>query len=252
MSLSAVIITLNETKNIEACLQSVRFCDELVVVDSGSVDGTADLARSLGARVWQRPFDDFSSQKNFAIQKASGDWVLLLDADERVTEALKEEIILAVVKPEAAGYSVRRHNYIFGRLMKHGGNAGDMQLRLVKKDQAVFHGVVHERVLPLGKTGRFKNPLLHFTTATASDYMKKLNAYTDLEVLALSTRRTEDLTTNMARKPLLRLAQLLVLKRAVFDGIEGCLFAFLSAYYDFVSLAKNWERSHRERGAPGA
>ena len=248
-ALSAVIITRDEAKNIEDCLRSVRFCSERVVVDSGSRDHTVRLARAAGAVVCERVFDHFAAQKNFGIQKASGDWVLLLDADERVTEALKEEILETLAAPSADGYAFPRQNRIFGRWMKHGANTGDVQLRLVKRSEARFYGRVHERVRLKGKIKKMKNPLLHYTTDTISDYMKKLNAYTDLEAETLAERAPVETLLGMKQKPLLRLLQLIFLKQAFLDGLEGFLFAVLSAYYDFVSHAKHWERAQKGEGA---
>ena len=249
-SLSAVLITRDEAKNIRECLDSAKFCDELIVVDSGSTDGTLDLARAAGAKVWTRPFSDgFAAQKNFAIEKASGDWVLLLDADERVSEALRREILAILERPKADGYFLRRHNQIFGRWMRHGANAHDLQLRLAKRSTAHFYGAVHERIRLEGKTETLKNPLRHLSTETISEYMKKLNAYTELEAEILAQSESSDPVRRMKQKPLLRLAQLLILKRAFVDGLEGILFAVLSAYYEFISLVKHWERSCKNAGA---
>ncbi len=245
--LSAVVITLNEAGNIKECLESASFCDELVVVDSGSADGTAEIARKAGARVWERTFDDFASQKNYAIGKASGDWVFLLDSDERVPEALKAEIRAKVQTAAADGYYVLRRNRIFGRWMRHGDNAGDVQLRLVRRSKAVFHGPVHERVILEGNIPRLRVPLLHYSTQTISDYMKKLNAYTDFESKILSEKKDLDAATLIKRRPLLRLGELLFFKTAFLDGLEGIHFAILSAYYDFISLAKHWETSQKEK-----
>lgn len=243
--LSGVMIVKNEALNLKACLDSAGFCDEWVVIDSGSSDGTAELARTLGAKVWERPFDDYASQKNFGIQKASGEWVLLLDADERVSEGLKEEIQTALRVPTADGYQMRRLNRIFGRWMKHGANQEDLQLRLAKRSKAVFHGPVHERVRPEGKIARFKEPLFHHSTGTIADYMRKLNVYTSLEAAHLSGKANPPLVRRLKALPLARLGQLIFLKRAFLDGLEGVLFAILSAYYDFVSLAKHWENSQK-------
>ena len=249
-SLSAVLITRDEAKNIRECLDSVKFCDELIVVDSGSADGTVDLARAAGAKVWTRPFSDgFAAQKNFAIEKASGEWVLLLDADERVPEALRQEILAVLERPKADGYILQRHNRIFGRWMRHGANAHDLQLRLAKTSAARFYGAVHERIRLDGKAETLKNPLRHLSTETISEYMKKLNAYTELEAGILLQGDTADPVRQMKQKPLLRLAQLLILKHAFMDGLEGILFATLSAYYEFVSLVKHWERSGKKAGA---
>lgn len=243
--LSGVMIAKNEASNIKACLDSAGFCDEWVVIDSGSPDGTQTLARASGAQVWERPFDNYAAQKNFGIQKASGEWVLLLDADERVSEGLKKEIRAALAASAADGYEVRRLNRIFGRWMNHGAHAGDVQLRLVRRSKAVFYGPVHERVRPEGKIRRFKEPLFHYSTDTIADYMRKLNVYTDLEAAHLSVQDAPPSMRQLKARPLARLGQLIFLKRAFLDGLEGVIFAVLSGYYDFISLAKHWERNQK-------
>lgn len=245
--LSAVIIALNEARHVRECLESARFCDERVVVDSGSRDGTFEIAQAAGAKVWHRRFDDFASQKNFAIEKAAGDWLLLLDADERVPEALAGEIRSVIQNPKFAGYRIPRRNRIFGRWMGHGANRRDLPLRLVKKSAARLDGAVHERVTLAGPAGTLRHALDHFSTETISDYMRKLNHYTTLETLNFNEQTAPARLHTMKLKPFLRLCDLVACKRAFQDGTEGLLFAVLSAYYDFVSLAKHWEKTCQEK-----
>ena len=240
-SLSAVIITLNEEKNIEDCVRSVSFCDEVILIDSGSTDGTVPLAEKLGAKIWRRSFDHFAAQKNFGISKASGEWVLLVDADERVSDGLKGEIKDKIPRGLAEGYYFPRINRIFGRWMRHGENANDYQLRLAKRQKAVFTGPVHERVELSGKTERMKNPLLHHSTPSVSAYMGKLNSYTALEAKRREGKPIPRIGDLLSR-PLLKFMSLTFLKRGFMDGLEGFIFSALSAYYDFVSLAKHWEK----------
>ncbi|MFH1665268.1 MAG: glycosyltransferase family 2 protein, partial [Candidatus Omnitrophota bacterium] len=147
MAISAVIIVRNEVKNIEACVASVSWADEVVVVDSGSTDATRDLAMRSGAKVFEREFDDFAAQKNFGIEKAAGEWILFIDADERVSRPLAGEILRAVAAGEHQGYYIPRTNIIFGREMKYGGHRGDKHLRLFRKDAARFEGIIHEKAV---------------------------------------------------------------------------------------------------------
>lgn len=241
--LSVVIITKNEEKNIAACLDSVKFCDEAVVVDSGSSDRTAALAKERGARVLIRAFDDFASQKNFAMQSAAGEWVLLIDADERVTVELGAEILAELRSPKADGYFLSRRNNIFGRWMRHGANRGDKQLRLVKKS-AAFRGAVHERIVPEGRTTTLKHPLLHFSTGSVSQYMDKLNLYTALEVRTISEKRVKTEKPGIG-KPLGLFLYRFLFQGGLADGREGAWFSVLSAYYEFVRKAKYWERGQK-------
>jgi glycosyltransferase involved in cell wall biosynthesis len=244
MKLSAVIIARDEEKNIVECLRNAAFCDERLVVDSGSSDGTVRLAEAEGAKVWRRDFDDFSSQKNFAISKATGDWLLLLDADERVSPALQREILAALGSTEMDGYYVPRRNNLFGRWMDHGPHRGDLQLRLVRRGKASFKGSVHERVVVGGAVGTLKAPLLHFSTQTVDAYRKKLELYTSLEAKMLREQGTRVSLLELWVRPLAVFFKQTLLQAGFLDGREGLLFSWLSARYEFVRLAKARERKN--------
>ncbi len=243
--LSAVVIALDEERNIRDCLEGLAFCDEIVLVDGGSRDRTAPVAAALGARVYPHPFEDFASQKNFGISKAAGDWVLLVDADERVSAELAAEVLEAVERPRADGYRFLRENRIFGRWMRHGGHGGDLQLRLVRRSLAVFEGKVHERVRLDGPLPVLERPLRHFSTPSVGEYMRKLNHYTSIEAELLRDRNTPPASGRMWVRPFAVLVRRLFVQRAFLDGPEGVLFAFLSAYYEFVRRAKHWESGDR-------
>ncbi len=240
-NVSAVIIALNEEKNITDCLGSVAFCDEKVVVDSGSTDRTRELAEQAGAKVYSNEFKDYASQKNFGIRKTRGEWVLLLDADERVSPELAAEIKKTLEEPKAEGYFFPRSNRIFGRWMKHGMNGDDLQLRLAKKEKAVFEGVVHERIYLDGPSENLKNPLLHYSTDSLAVYMKKLNNYTSMEAGILKNKPEKISIQNMRSRPFLVFCYRVFWQRGILDGWEGFLYGVLSAYYEFVRLAKCWE-----------
>ena len=241
MKLSAVIITKNEEKNIKDCLECLRFCDELILVDSGSTDQTVSLAKAFGATVHEREFRDFASQKNYGIEKAGGEWVLLVDADERVSEPLAGEIQKVLKNPEATGYYFLRKNRLFGRWMRFGNNRRDYQLRLVLRKKAIFQGFVHERIYLSEKTVKLKESLLHYSTNHVSDYMKKLNTYAFLEAETLRLKGRRVSLRQMKYRPLVLFFRLAFIKAAVLDGIEGVIFSVFSAYYEFIRLAKQWE-----------
>ena len=248
MKISAVLITQNEEKNLPDCLAGLHFCDELILVDSGSQDGTVSLARSLGAKVFSNPFLDFASQKNFGIRQAACDWVFLIDADERVSEALAAEIRAALEKPDAEGYFVRRINRLFGRWMHYGANGQDRQLRLVQKEKALFQGKVHERIYLNGATRCLKNPLMHHSTPTIKNYMRKLNVYTSLEADGLADRHADLSENKLKKRPLGLFFYLYFIRLGFLDGLEGFLFNGLSAYYEFVRYAKHWELASTNKG----
>ena len=160
--LSAIIIALNEAGNIADCLDTLAFCDERIVVDGGSIDATAQIARGKGARVISHPFEGFGAQKGFALSLATGDWVLSVDADERVSAALAQEIVSAVVGGGADAYELPRRSSFCGRVMNHSGWSPDYVLRLFRRDKAYFSSdLVHERVVSTGSVSRLKQPLMH-------------------------------------------------------------------------------------------
>lgn len=241
--ISGVMIAFNEEKNIAECLSGLKFCDEIIVVDSESIDRTTETARRMGAKVYTHAFSNFSDQKNFGIGQATGEWVFLIDADERVSEALGEEIKRTVSDARFEAYEVLRKNRIFGRWMAHGINARDYQLRLIKKNKAVFQGLVHERIHPGEKAGKLTNPLAHHSTPTMASYMNKLNAYTEFESQILKNRNEKISIQQLKCRPLAVFIRTALLKGGILDGKEGLFFAIMSAYYDFVNRAKHWERS---------
>ncbi len=250
MKLSAVIITKNEEKNIEDCLKSLLFCDEIIVLDSGSSDRTTSIA-ARRAKVVKRNFDNFSAQKNYAISQAASPWVLSIDADERVTPSLATEIKERLTNPAADGYYLLRRNRIFGRWMRHGTNGRDYQLRLIRKEKAVFKGLVHERMDPPGKAGYLQKELLHYSTDTIGSYMIKLNAYSSLEARRLIERRELFSPRRTKWRPLFLFFYLSLWKRGILDGVEGFFFAILSAYNDFLRLAKQWELDEKMKKEGG-
>ena len=241
MKLSAILITHNEEKNIRECLEGLLLCDEIVVTDSGSSDRTVEIARSMKAKVFHHAFSNFSAQKNFAIEQSSGDWVLLVDADERVDPLLREEIKDAIRKAQVPAFYLRRKNILFGRWMRFGGNQNDLQLRLVRKELARFEGAVHERVHWDGPTQVLKNQLLHCSTASVSDYFKKLIQYTGIEAGMLHSHQAASDGSGMKLRPLAVFFDRFFLKRGFLDGWEGFLFCLLSGYYEFVKRARCWE-----------
>jgi len=233
MKLSAVVITLNEEKNIADCLETLKFADEIVVVDSGSSDETREIARRFTSKVSLRKFDDFSSQKNFAAAQAKGDWILSVDADERVPEALAAEIKEVLSRNEAAdAYRVRRRTRIFGRDFKFSGLQNDAPVRLFRKNKALFIKLVHEIVDVRGSTGVLKNPLEHRSFQTIAEHQRRLNLYTSLESLPAGERRDPG-WADYCLRPLRRFFLIYLKGQGFRDGPQGFLYAWLSAGYEF-------------------
>lgn len=248
MLLSAVLIVKDEHKNIRDCLEGLSFCDEIIVVDSGSADDTRAIAEAMGAKVYSHPFVNFASQKNFGIEKASGDWVLLVDADERVSEALACEIKKTLSKPSADQFFFLRENKLFGRWMRYGINKNDLQLRLARRGSARFRGLVHERIIPTGKKIALKNPLMHYSTESISGYMKKLNVYTSLEAGELKRRGAKASFFQMVWRPPAVFLHRIFWLQGMLDGMEGFFYGLLGAYYEFIRRVKYWESTMKKNG----
>ena len=178
--LSVVLITCNEERRMVRCLDSVRWADEIVVVDGGSTDRTVELAKRYTQRVFSRNLDRFDAQKNFGVAQATGDWILSIDADEVVTEELKTEIRAALARaPEEDSFAIPRHNIYFGRPVPH-VMGKDEPVRLFKKEDAPFKGPVHEKINGL-KTGRLNAPLMHFSCEHRQEWVEKHRRYVRLD-----------------------------------------------------------------------
>lgn len=241
--LSAVLIVKNAEATLDRTLVSAAFCDEIVVLlDAGSSDRSRAIAESRGARVHTRTFDDFAAQKNHAVSLARNEWVLSLDADEQVTPELAAEIqrligSAASASSAASAYRIRRRTYFLNRLLRFGGHQSDRPVRLFRRSAARFEGRVHEEVRVKGSTRDLTAPLLHFTTASAREYFRKLNHYTDLEAQALQAGGS------LFWKPTGRFVQKYLAQLGFLDGWAGFVYAVLSGYYEFVRQAKFWQKS---------
>lgn len=178
-SLSVILITRNEEANIGACLESVAFADEIVVVDSGSADSTAEIAERFGAKVVVTDdWPGFGLQKQRALDLATCDWVLSVDADERIPGALRGEILAAMADGACRGYRLNRLSWFLGRPMRHGGWHPDRVLRLVRRENARFSAdIVHERLLVEGAVGDLTEPMLHYSYTNVDDVLRKMRAY---------------------------------------------------------------------------
>lgn len=238
--LSVVVITLNEEANIERCLGSVAWADEKIVVDCGSNDRTVQTARALGARVIQREWSGYADQKNHAIDQAEHDWVLSLDADERLADAAAAEIRRVLAAPRADGYRIARRTVFCGDYVDRVWG-GDRPLRLFRKSCGRFSGgPVHEavRLSPGSTIERLAGPILHRGYASIHDYVDKLNRYTGLAASVRGGFRPLRLWFG----PPWTLFRLYVLKLGFLDGVRGWIIAAGSAYYVLVREAKSWER----------
>lgn len=233
--ISACVITLNEAGNIEDCLKSLEFCDEIVVVDSGSADATQTLARKLGARVVERAFDGYRSQKDFAVAQASHDWVLCLDADERVTAELRAAIIAARASgfADAGGYRFSRLNAYFGAFLRHGNAYPDYVLRLFDRRRGGWRGnkEIHENASVDGPVRKLAGHLEHFSYQSLSDQLRRGEKYARMMAEHMHAKGRRASLLNMAVNPAWRFFRGYVLRLGFLDGWRGLVYAYVRANY---------------------
>ena len=251
MKLTVTVITYNESEHIAAALDSVAWADEVVVVDSGSTDGTADIARAKATRVLTRAWEGYSAQKNFAADQATNDWVLSMDADERVTPQLAAEIREVLERgPRARGYRIRRVTHYLGRWIRSTDWSHDYQLRLYDRRAGRWNGMkIHESFrLADGRPEMLEGELEHYAYRDISHHLQKINAYTTLiaEQSYEEGRRTNPLA--MTVHPWFAFVRNYVLRAGFKDGAVGFVVSLLNSYYVFLKLAKLWER--QQRGTP--
>jgi glycosyltransferase involved in cell wall biosynthesis len=244
-TLSAAIVVLNEEERLRACLESVVWADEIVVVDAGSSDKTMAIAREFTDRALFHAWDGYGAQKNFALGQCRGDWLLSIDADERVPDALRDEIqaTIRAERPEV-GYYLPRRNMFQGRWVRHGGLYPDWQLRLFRRGRGAFlERAVHESVRVDGPTGRFAAPLVHESYRSVADAVARLNRYSDLAAADLARAGRGGSLADLLVRPAWRFLSMYFLRAGFLDGWRGLVLAALHAHYVFLRAAKVRERA---------
>jgi glycosyltransferase involved in cell wall biosynthesis len=245
-NLSAIVIAKNEGNNIAPCLDSLAFCDERIIVDGGSSDDTRLLAERKGARVVSHEWTGFGPQKNFALSLAQGDWVLSIDADERVTPALAEEIKTAIAEGRADGYEMPRRSSFCGRQMRHSGWYPDYVLRLFRRGRARFSDdAVHERVICTGPIARISEPLIHSPVAKLEDALARMDRYSSLgaAILMASGRRVS--FSSGIFHGIWTFLRTYILRLGFLDGREGFLLAVANAEGTYYRYMKAWLAGQR-------
>jgi glycosyltransferase involved in cell wall biosynthesis len=245
--LSVAIITLNAASQLEACLQSVRFADEVVVVDSGSTDGTPALAERHGARVIHQDWLGFGPQKQFAVDAAHHDWVLCLDADERVSPELQAAIEIALNSPSTAAFRFPRCNRFLGRYLRHGEGYPDWSLRLFDRRQACWsNDAVHEKVETNGRVVDLTGDLLHDSAESLATYLTKQNRYTTLAAeMALAAGKRASVG-RIAISPLVRFIKFYFIRQGFRDGLPGLIHIAIGCFNSFMKYSKMLERQQSD------
>ena len=253
LPLSAVLITLNAASQLEACLVSLAFADEIVVVDSGSTDTTVDIAQRHGARVIAKAWLGFGAQKQFAVEQAAHDWVLCLDADERVTPALQDSIaktLGAQPSPAHAAWRMARANVFMGRVLRHGEGYPDWNLRLFDRRHARWSDdPVHENVVPSAGAGvgTLDGDLMHESSESVATYLAKQNRYTDLQAAALFAQGKRAGALRIGFAPLVRFIKFYFFRRGFLDGIPGLVHILIGSQNSMLKYAKLRELASSKR-----
>jgi glycosyltransferase involved in cell wall biosynthesis len=254
---TVTLITHNEAANIAAALDSVRWADEIVVVDSESTDSTVEIAKRYTDRVIVRPWPGYVAQKNFAAEQASHDWILSLDADERVSAELADEIKSLLVKgPAAAGYRIPRVTFHFGRWIRSTDWYPDYQLRLYHRNRARWAGrYVHESVVVDGVVVKLQREIQHFAYRDVSHHLQTMDRYTTLAARQMFEDGRRASWIDILMTPRLTFFRNYVLRGGFRDGMPGLVISVMNAYYVGLKFAKLWEltrNAERNHPAPHA
>lgn len=248
--ISAIILTKNEEKNIVDCIDGVLWCDEILVIDSDSEDRTVELAKRAGAKVFSYSFEgDFSKQRNFALDKAQGEWVLFVDADERVSDVLQKEISFKLSDPQRSrlsGYRVKRLDTLFGKKLKHGEVKDIWLIRLARKDKGVWKGKVHEVWEIIGDVENLESALFHYPHDTVDEFLRELNLYSDIRALELYEQKKRVSGFGIVFYPLGKFLYTYFSKLGFLGGTSGFLLSTLMSFYSFLVRGKLWLLWHKK------
>lgn len=240
MKISATIIARDEERNIARAIESLRCCDEIVVVDSGSIDRTVEIAGKFGARVIESGWRGYAAQKNYAAEQAQNDWILSIDADEALSEALEGDIwVLKKNGPQFDAYTMPRMAQYLGKWILHSGWYPDRKVRLYHRDKAKWVGeYVHESVRVTGTVGHLDSNLLHYTCQSFTEHLKTMDRYTTLAAEEIVARRKPVGIRHLLADPAWTFVKSYFLQRGFLDGLEGMAIAYMAALYTFLKYAK--------------
>jgi glycosyltransferase involved in cell wall biosynthesis len=243
-TVSAIVVCFNEELNIGDCLESLRWCDEIVVVDSYSTDRTVQICKQFTARVLQRSWAGYRDQKAYAHSQATKDWVILVDSDERVSPQLQSEIRDALKQDGGvyAGYAIPRLVFYLKRWWRRGGWYPDYDVRLFRRDRATWGGSdPHEKIRVDGRVRRLQHPLHHFTYRDIADHLERINRFTSISARELRQDGQRARLSDALLRPAARFFSSYVLKRGFMEGFAGFYVAVTAAVYVFLKYAKLWE-----------
>ena len=241
--ISGVILTKNEEKNIEQCIESALWCDEIIIVDDNSEDRTVEIVQNSKLKIYKRSLNgDFSAQRNFGLKKASGDWILFVDADERVTPSLREEIIQLTNNPvnQYNGYYIKRNDFMWGRKLRYGETGNIELIRLAKKNSGKWKGKVHEEWVIKGETEILDNYLLHYPHQNINEFLKEINFYTGIRAKELFDEGVRSGFLEIILYTKAKFVQNYFLRLGIWDGMPGLISAILMSLHSFMVRGKLW------------
>ncbi|HOO76553.1 MAG TPA: glycosyltransferase family 2 protein [bacterium] len=253
VDISAIVTCCDNMPYIESCLRSLCWADELIVVDSGSRDRTDEVARRYAHRFFRREYTSESEQRNWAIDQATHAWIVIIDSDEVMPEALRDELLETVRDPLYGRYFVFRRGIFLGREMRYGGWNRDLNNILFRKDRYRFDGArVHARLVPEEPAGVLKNRLIHYTHRSIDEFVRKSSRYAALQAEAYARGRRGAAAARIAANPVFNFLKNYVFRRGFLDGAHGLISAVLSSCYVAEKYARLWELENSTRRFPGA
>lgn len=245
--ISVTIITLNEETNIRPCLESVRWADEILVSDSGSSDKTIEICKEYGAKVFIDEWLGYGKQKNLIAERAKNNWILNIDADERITPDLRREMEESLNISDSEGYFIPRKNFFGDKWIKHCGWYPDYNLRLYRKDKGRFNERdVHEAVKIEGRVGYLKSPMEHYTYRDVSDYLRRMDRYSTLAALEMSKNGKNTSASDLIFRPCFTFLKMFFLQKGFLEGYNGVMLSVLYAAYTFSKYAKLMEMAGKK------
>jgi len=237
--ISAVVLTKNEEKNLQECLESVKWVDEIIVIDDNSTDKTVEIAKSLKAKVFSHPLNNnFAEQRNFGLERAKGEWVLFVDADERVSPELAAEIKKEIKNTKVDGFYLKRQDFFGGRALKYGETANVRLLRLGRKGKGEWRREVHEVWEIKGETEELKNPILHYPHQTLSDFIDHINFHSTLHAQALKKEGVRPSLWRIIFYPKAKFIQNYIFRLGFLDGTPGIIVALMMSFHSFLARGK--------------
>ncbi|MGB9706544.1 MAG: glycosyltransferase family 2 protein [Microgenomates group bacterium] len=242
--ITAVVLAKNEEENLPRCLKSLNWVKEIILIDDYSTDKTVEIAKSFGAKVYQRKLDNFQEQRNWALKKVKTSWVLMVDPDEEVSAEMRQEILEVVEKNQYDGFRFPRKNIIFGKWIKHTGWYPDWQLHLFKTKKGRYEGKVHEQVVLEGKVGVLKNHLIHYNYHSISQYLQKLDKYTSLAAEEKVKEGYKFHYQDLLIKPAEEFFRRFFAEEGWKDGVHGLALSLLQAFSEGILYLKMWEREN--------